>query len=231
MGIPLPQTAKVIDFESMRDRFRARQRIIRLAPEHDGLEMIYRLASDSESLYGMPVLAWALQDDGQIVGMVPWMDKLTPCHTLDDPEHGSFVGFRDPETQELLEGPPEHKIHELEHASLYFDYESTDETTLIQHLPDTQGTHALCLDDEDQPWLLKQVHGWRLYSDGAIEALLLDESQLVDTPVLPGDDCLYPGSSRHAALYFFQRTIANRIKRQDPDTLEALAMMVNSGDD
>lgn len=231
MGTPLPQTAKVIDFNARRDQHRARQRVVRLAPEHDNLEMIYRLASDDESLYAMPVLAWAMKENGEVAGMVPWMDKLTPCHDLNDPEHGSFVGYRDPETQELLESPPDHKVRELEHSALYFDYEPTSDVTLIQTLPDTQGTHALCMDDSDSPWLLKQVHGWRLYNDGNIEPLLIDEDKVEDTPVLPGDACLYPANSRHEALYFFQRTIANRIKRQDPETLEALAMMVNSSDD
>ncbi|WP_106478512.1 hypothetical protein [Phytohalomonas tamaricis] len=229
MGTPLSsRPAKVIDLEIMRDRFRARQRVTRLAPELDGLEMLYRLASDPDSLYGMPVLAWAIREDGVVMGMVPWMECLTPCHTLDDPEHGHFVGYRDPETDELLDSPPEHKILELEHAAAYFDYEATNETTLIQHLPDTHGTHALCIDDDDGPWQLKQIYGWRLYSDGTIEALLLDEEKEYQTPILPSDECLYPGHSRHQIVYFFQRAIANRIKNKDPDTLEALALMVGN---
>ncbi|WP_025733838.1 hypothetical protein [Carnimonas nigrificans] len=227
MGTPLPRTAKIIDFSSVRDRFKANQRVIRMAPEHDGIEMIYRIASDDESLYAMPVLAWALRQNGDVAGMVPWMNRLAPCHELDDPEHGTFVGYRDPETEELLAEPPEHKVQELEHAASYFDYEPTADVALIQQLPDTLGTHALCMNDSHSPWLLKQVYGWRLFSDGTIDVLLLDEEKMIDTPVLPGDDCLYSGSQYHSALYFFQRSIANRIKRQDPETLEALTMMVN----
>lgn len=227
MGIPLsPRSAQVIDLETMRQRQLAKRRLLRLCPELDGLEMLYRLASDPDTLYGMPLLAWGLREDGEVVGLVPWMEALTPCHELDDPEHGHFIGYRDPETEEIFYSPPEHKVFELEHAAAYFDYEETGETTLIQQLPDNQGTHALCMDDDDTPWQLKQVFGWRLYSNGEVEALLVDENRVASTPVLMGDDCLYPGHSRHRVVYFFQRVIANRIKEEDPATLEALALMV-----
>ncbi|MFG6137768.1 MULTISPECIES: hypothetical protein [Halomonas] len=227
MGIPLSsRPARVIDLETMRQRQQARRRLIRLAPELDGLEMVYQLPDESESYYGMPLLAWGMREDGEVVGLVPWMERLTPCQALDDPEHGHFIGYRDPETEELFELPPEHKVLELEQAAAYFDYEETESPTLIQQLPETQGTHALCMDEGDTPWQLKQVFGWRLYSDGAVEALLADERQVESTPILPGDACLYPGHSRHQVVYFFQRQIANRIRREDPETLEALALMV-----
>ncbi|ATJ81893.1 hypothetical protein ACFPTY_02845 [Halomonas beimenensis] len=231
MGIPLsPRPARVIDLETMRQRQQARKRLIRLAPELDGLEMVYHLPSESDAYYGMPLLAWGLREDGEVVGLVPWMERLTPCQSLEDPEHGHFIGYRDPETEELFEDPPDHKVTELEQAAAYFEYEATEEPTLIQQLPETQGTHALCMDDSGEPWQLKQVFGWRLYSDGAVEALLADERLIDSTPILPGDACLYPGHSRHRVVYFFQRQIANRIRREDPATLEALALMVMPAD-
>ncbi|WP_300273138.1 hypothetical protein [Halomonas sp.] len=231
MGTPMsPRPARVIDLEARRQRQQARRRLIRLAPELDGLEMVYRLGGSPDTLYGMPLLAWGLREDGEVVGLVPWMETLTPCQRLDDDEHGRFVGYRDPETEELFETAPEHKLMELEHAAAYFDYEETDQVTLIQQLPETQGTHALCMDDGDAPWQLKQVFGWRLYSDGSVEALLADERRVEETPILLGDPCLYPGHSRHRVVYFFQRQIANRIRREDPATLEALALMVMPGD-
>ncbi|ALM51819.1 hypothetical protein [Halomonas huangheensis] len=227
MGIPLsPRSARVIDLESMRQRQQARRRFVRLSPELDSLEMVYCLASDPDTLYGMPILAWGLRENGDIVGLVPWMESLTPCEQLNDPDYGHFVGYRDPETEELLDGPPEHKEMELHHAAAYFEYEDTAETTLIQTLPEHQGTHALCLDEEQSPWQLKQIFGWRLYSDGNIEALLADEEQIQSVPVVATDPCLYPGHSRHRVVYFFQRQIANLIRNEDAATLEALAMMV-----
>lgn len=227
MGIPLsPRPARVIDLDTMRRRQLARRRLVRLSPEQDGLEMVYRVSEDTDTLYGMPLLAWGLQENGEVVGLVPWMEALTPCQRLDGADHGQFIGYRDPETEELFEQAPEHKVLELEHAAAYFDYEDTPTPTLIQQLPETQGTHALCMDESDAPWQLKQVFGWRLYSDGAVEALLADEQLVDSTPILPGDPCLYPGHSRHRVVYFFQRQIANRIRREDPATLEALALMV-----
>ncbi|MCM2131184.1 hypothetical protein [Larsenimonas rhizosphaerae] len=222
------QPAKVVDLNEMRERHQAQQRIVRLAPELDGLEMIYEVASDPDSLYAMPVLGWALKSNGEVMGVVPWLESLVGCHSLDDPDYGRFIGYRDPEIDDVFDVPPEHKRFELEHAAAYFDYEPSPEKTLLQHLPDTHGTYALCIDEEDAPWQLKQIHGWQLYSDGSIEALLVDEDAVCQTPILAGDDCLYPGRSRHRLVYFFQRAIANRIKEQDPDTLNALALMVDS---
>ena len=109
MGMTLsPRPARVIDLETMRQKLQAKRRLVRLSPELDGLEMVYSLASDPDSLYGMPILAWGLREDGDVVGLVPWMETLTSCHQLDDAEHGRFVGYRDPETEELLEYPPPH---------------------------------------------------------------------------------------------------------------------------
>ncbi|WP_456267726.1 hypothetical protein M1D97_10705 [Kushneria sp. AK178] len=220
---------KVIDLESVRQQRCRRHRIVRMAPELDGLEMLYQLASDPHSLYGMPVLAWGLQEDGQVVGLVPWLDCLTRCSALEDPEQGRFVGYRDPETEFFMDSAPLHKVVELEHAAAYFEYEHDSDPCIIQHLPDTQGTHALCHAHDDS-WQLKQVHGWYLYSDGNIEALLQDEEQACDEPILPGDDCLYAGHTRHESLYLFQRPIANRIRSQDPATLEALSVMMVTQD-
>ncbi|WP_048307408.1 hypothetical protein [Halomonas sp. PR-M31] len=231
MGIPQsPRTAQVIDLDAMRHRLKAKRRLVRLAPELDGLEMLYHLSSDAKTLYGMPLLAWGLREDGEVVGLVPWMEALTPCHDLDDCEQGCFAGYRDPETDEIFHSAPEHKVFELEHAAAYFDYEETNEPTLLQQLPDTLGTHALCLNDDEGPWQLKQVFGWRLYSNGSVESLLVDSTLVDSYPVLAGDDCLYPGRSRHSVVYFFQRAIANRIRQEDPITLEALACMVATDD-
>lgn len=218
--------AQVIDLETMRQRQLARRRLVRLSPELDGLEMVYQPSSESDTHYCMPVLAWGLREDGDVVGLVAWMETLTPCHQLDDPDHGKFIGYRDPETEELLDCPPEHKVQELQHSAAYFDYEEMQETALIQQIPENHGTHALCMDTNQNPLQLKQVFGWHLYNDGRIEALLADEDLIETTPVLPGDACLYPGHSRHAVVYLFQRDIANSIRNEDAGTMEALAMMV-----
>ncbi|XKH59217.1 hypothetical protein LG290_10995 [Halomonas sediminis] len=223
---PSPRSAQVIDLETIRQRQHARKRLVRLAPELDGLEMVYQLNARPDTCYGMPILAWGLREDGEIVGLVPWMESLTPCQQLNNNEDGCFIGYRDPETEEIFDTPPEHKMLELSAAADYFDYEEASEVTLIQQLPDTLGTYALCMNQPQTPWQIKPVYGWCLYSNGSIEALLADDAQITMSPVLLGDACLYCGRSRHQMLYFFQRHIANRIMEEDPDTLDALALMV-----
>ncbi len=227
MGAPLStRSAQVIDLETVRQRQQARKCLVRLAPELDGLEMVYQLAASPDTYYGLPILAWGLRDDGNVVGLVPWMESLAACHELDSHESGFFVGYRDPETDEIFELPPDHKYDELNAAASYFEYEASSEITLIQQLPDTLGTHALCMNHPNAPWHMKPVYGWRLYSDGSIEAMVADEQKATMTPILLGDKCLYDAHSRHQTVYFFQRHIANRILEEDPATLEALAMMV-----
>ncbi|WP_447895624.1 hypothetical protein [Vreelandella sp. GE22] len=232
MGTPhSTHSAQVIDLETARQRHQARKCVIRLAPELDGLEMVYQLAASPDTYYGLPILAWGLRDDGNVVGLVPWMDTLSACNELNSQENGHFVGYRDPETEEIFDTPPEHKHTELTAAAEYFEYEASKEVALIQQIPDTLGTHALCMNHPDAPWHMKPVYGWRLYSNGGVEALLADEEQAQMTPIILGDKCLYDAHTRHQTVYFFQRHIANRILEEDPATLEALAMMVVPGDE
>ncbi|TVP42689.1 MAG: hypothetical protein EA345_18150 [Halomonas sp.] len=227
MGASLsPRSAQVIDLESVRQRQQAQKCLVRLAPELDGLEMVYQLAASPDTYYGMPILAWGLREDGNVVGLVPWMETLTACSDLSSEENGYFVGYRDPETEEVFDTPPDHKYNELVAAADYFDYEASGEVTLIQQIPDNLGTHALCMNHPNSPWHMKPVYGWRLYSDGSLDALLADEQKATMTPILLGDKCLYSARARHQTVYFFQRHIANRILEEDPATLDALAMMV-----
>ncbi|AVI63869.1 hypothetical protein [Halomonas sp. GFAJ-1] len=221
-----PHSAQVIDLDTVRQHHQAQKCLIRLAPELDGLEMVYQLAASPDTYYGLPILAWGLRKDGSVVGLVPWMESLAACHDLDSHESGLFIGYRDPETEEIFELPPDHKYDELTAAASYFEYEASEEVSLIQQLPDTLGTHALCMNHSNAPWHMKAVYGWRLYSDGSVEALLADEQKATMTPILLGDRCLYEAHLRHQKVYFFQRHIANQIMEEDPATLDALAMMV-----
>ena len=54
-------------------------KLIRIAPELDGLEMLYCNADNKDKLYSVKVLAWGLRLSGEVVGLVPWLDELTPC--------------------------------------------------------------------------------------------------------------------------------------------------------
>ena len=52
--------------------------IIRIAPEFDGLEMLYTNDSSPDKLYSLKVVCWCMKESGDVVGMVPWLNKVVP---------------------------------------------------------------------------------------------------------------------------------------------------------
>ena len=203
-------------------------RIIRLAPELDGLEMIYTNESHPEKLFSIKVLCWALRADGEVVGLVPWLDDIMPCTDIQDPLNGHWEGYFDPGIDEVFFEAPIHKVLELETAAEYYDFECDTERDVIQEIPDTIGTHAVLSNDGFKNIVLKEVVSWRLLHDGIIEGMLIDDDKVENTPVLPGDECLYPAKTEETFKYFFQHHIANKIKARDPEALAAISMLVES---
>lgn len=205
------------------------EQIIRISPEYDGLSMLYsNRHTDPNKLYSMKILCWGLRADGEVVGMVPWLNGLTPCLDLDDPATGQWEGYYDAAADNLFFEAPCHKIAELENAAEYFAAGPNNPNRIVQEIPDTIGTHAMLAGDEDDTLVLTEVLSWRLFNDGSIEAMLIDEQNVESTPVLPGDPCLYMASSDPRFRYFFQHHIANQIKSEDPAALAAIAMLFES---
>ena len=204
------------------------RRIIRLAPELDGLEMIYSNESHPEKLFSIKVLCWALRADGEVVGLVPWLDDIMPCTEIQDPLNGHWEGYYDPGIDEVFFEAPVHKVLELETAAEYYDFECDTEQDVIQEIPDTIGTHAVLSTDGFKNIVLKEVVSWRLLNDGSIDGMLIDDDKVIETPVLPGDNSLYATKSDKAFRYFFQHHIANKIKARDPEALAAISMLVES---
>jgi hypothetical protein len=188
--------------------------IIRLAPEYDGLSMLYsNRHTDPNKLYSMKILCWGLRADGEVVGFVPWLNSLTPCTALDDAGTGQWEGYYDPTADQIFFDAPCHKVAELENSADYFNAG-----------PD----NPMLADQEDDTLVLTEVLSWRLFNDGRIEAMLIDENTIESTPVMPGDACLYPASADPRFRYFFQHHIANQIKSEDPVALAAIAMLFDS---
>ncbi len=205
------------------------EQIIRLSPEYDGLSILYsNRHTDANKLYAMKVLCWALLANGEVIGLVPWLDRLCPCTDLDDPQTGYWEGYYDPASDQLFFDPPPHKVAELESAADYFDAGLDNPNQVVQEIPDTIGTHAMLTGDNDHTLVLTEVLSWRLMNDGRVEAMLINESSVQSTPVLPGDQCLYPASENPRFRYFFQHHIANQIKSEDPVALAAIAMLFES---
>ena len=202
-------------------------KVIRLAPEHDGLEMLYSNDANPDKLFSMKILCWAMRTDGEIVGMVPWLDSIVACTDLTDPLKGRWEGYFDPGIEEIFNIPPLHKVVELETAAEYYEYDCTDARDIIQEVPDTIGTHAVLSDDGFETLVLSEVISWRLHNDGKLHGMLINESKISTTPVLPGDSCLYPAQQHDDFKYFFQHQIANKIKSHDPEALAAMSLLID----
>lgn len=205
------------------------EQLIRLSPEYDGLSMLYsNRHTDPNKLYAMKILAWGLCANGNVIGLVPWLNRLTPCNALDDQATGLWEGYYDSAADHLFFEPPEHKVAELEYAADYFSAGLDNPNPIVQEVPDTIGTHAMLLGPDNHTLVLTEVLSWRLLNDGQVDAMLIDEHSVHDTPVLPGDACLYAARSNPRFRYFFQHHIANQIKSEDPVALAAIAMLFDA---
>lgn len=203
-------------------------RIIRLAPELDGLEMLYSNDSSPDKLYSLKIVCWALRENGEVVGMVPWLNQIVVCTEIDDPLNGHWEGYRDPGIEDIFFTPPTHKIIELETAAEYYEYQCEAADDIIQEIPDIIGTHAVLTSDGFKTFKLCEVRSWQLLADGTVNGMLIDSSRMVETPVLIGDKCLYPAQSSQDFKYFFQHRIANKIKEKDPEALAAISLLVET---
>ena len=203
-------------------------RLVRISAELDGLEMLYSNPENPDKLFSLKILAWGLRLSGEVVALVPWLTKLTPCDEISDPLNGQWQGYYDQGIDELFFSAPLHKVIELESAAEYYDYQCDSDTEIIQEIPDSIGTHSVLSEDGFQSICLKEIVSWRLLNSGAIEAMLIDEEKMVATPVLPGDDCLYPAEQNPDFRYFFQHNIANKLKSQDPEALAAILLLQES---
>ncbi len=221
-----PQPDNVIDIftrKPLSDNLN--NKLIRITPELDGLEMLYSNSEHQDKLFSVKVLAWGLRASGEVVGLVPWLHELVPCDEINDPLNGQWQGYYDAGVDELFYSAPLHKIVELETAADYYEYQCESDREIIQEIPDTIGTHAVLSADKFKTITLKEVVSWRLRQDGSVSAMLIDDSKMISTPVLPGDDCLFESEDCDDFHYFFQHHIANKIKAQDPDALAAISTL------
>lgn len=200
--------------------------LIRLSPELDGLEMLYSNKLNPGKLFAMRILCWGLRRNGEVVGLIPWMEKVIPCADINDPLDGSFEGYYDPGIDEIFFEAPIHKIVELETAAEYYEFESDKPDDVVQEIPDSIGTHAVFNSPETYSLMLTEIISWQLHNDGSLNGMVIDSKKCTQTPVLPGDECLYSANKQKHFRYFFQHHIANKIKAQDPEALAAIAMLV-----
>ncbi len=218
-------SSNIIDLQNYRQEHQPR--LVRIAPELDGMEMLYSNDTSKDRMFSLKILFWGLYDNGQVSGLVPWLKELVACTSLSDPLHGHWQGYNDPGIDRVYREAPLHKQAELQAAAEYFRYEGTPSNDIVQELPDTLGTHAVLTHNGFRTFLLTEVISWRLLANGQTQGMLVDESRMQMTPVLPGDPCLYPADSIPEFRYFFQHRIANKIKQHDPDTLSAMYTLID----
>lgn len=204
------------------------EQIIRLSPEIDGLSMLYSNNKNKDKLFAMKILCWGLKWNGEVVGMVPWLNQVMPCDEIKDAAHGHFEGYYDPETDSIFFEAPMHKIVELETSLAYFEQEEvqTDADKVIQRIPDNIGTHAIAICSDDQRLTLTEINSWQLKGDGQIIGMIIDNDKVTSTPVLMNDQALYSATEKPGFRYYFQHSIANQLKRKEPDALAAIKILL-----
>lgn len=202
--------------------------IKRLSPEIDGVCMLYSTTRNNPNkLYSMKILCWGIRANGEVVGMIPWLNQVVACDSLCDPESGVFESYYDPSTEFAFPVPPVHKIVELESAAAYYDFSDADTDTVVQEIPDNIGTHAMLKTAQANSLILTEVLSWQLLNNGHIQGMLIDEELINKTPVLLGDNCLYPAESNKSFRYYFQHHIANQIKAEEPEAMAALVLLLD----
>jgi hypothetical protein len=219
---------KVIDFfsgKSIDDL--SQEKFIRISPEYDGLCMLYSNDNNPDHLYTMKILCWGLRWNGDVVGLVPWLGSLVPCTEINDPLNGCWEGYYDPDIDNVFYDAPMHKVIELETSLAYFETHLVeDENAILQEIPDNVGTHAMLMGDDGKTLFLTEVLSWRLDNNGNFSGMLVDAEKIQETPILVGDNCLYPANENPQFRYYFQYHIANQIKNEDPEAMEAISLLL-----
>lgn len=225
---------KIIDLNSRRALRKSPHRdspgrILRIAPENDGLRTLYSNDLHREHLIALDIIGWALHESGEVAAIVPWLKDVVSATSLADPLNGQCEGYWDPWGERLLPAPPPHKIAELQSSLAFFGVAANDHSVVVQSIPDSPGTHAVMSADGFRTVNLLEVVGWQLRGDGRVLGLLADGEQVVDTPVLASDNCVYAAQEHAAFRYFFQHGVANQIKRHEPEALACLAILAGGG--
>jgi hypothetical protein len=223
------QVSNVIDLFSRRPHQDPEAKdFVRMVPELDGLAMVYSHPSDRSSLFALRLIGWGLQKDGHVTGIVPWLHTVIAADSAADPKGGQWQGYYDYETETVFSEPPLHKVAELEGALDAYEFTVSATRYVMQAVPDITGTHLVTLKEDLHSFQLAEVFNWSLFNDGTIEAMLVDEDKVTNTPVLPGDPSLYPASEVKGTSYYFQYQIANQIKRREPEAMQALLRMMHA---
>jgi len=228
-----PRKAPVIDlFSKQTLRPGDEERLVRISPEYDGISMLYGNDANPGKVFKLKLIGWGLQKNGEVVGLVPWLNSVTACPSLNDPLNGHWEGYLNSDDGKVFYEPPNYKTAELQAAYEFHRHNSSQPTNnnisdaVIQEIPDQIGTHAVFSHKDHRAFFVTAIFSWQLHLDGHVEGMLVDPDKIQQTPVLTGDEALYPVNTNSGFKYFFQYAIANKIKTQDPDALKAISALI-----
>lgn len=206
-------------------------KIVRIVPETSGIRMLYANADQPDRLIAVPILCWGLDDTGNITGLVPWLDEILPCEAVAEKYNVLWEGYYDIENEDIFFEADEETVARLTLAARFETHTNraivvdNEEKAITQEVADPVGTHALLLTSSNDSLLLTSVVSWVLDEDGVIHGMLADDNAIEKLPVLPGDNCLYSADQVDNFRCFFQRDIAEQIRTQNPETLEAIEQL------
>ena len=194
-----------------------RQRVIRICPENDGLELLYSNQRHPGTFFTVKILCWALQDNGDVVAVIPWLNRVTTAPELKDPDEALFEGYRTPGSDYMFNEAPEHKVQELKTALEFFGQDARTDGKIVQEIPDSIGTHALLVEDGWRTLRLQEIQRWQLDTEGKL-------TPLTQTETAPGDGIRV--DEQPAFRYYFQQEVARKVRQKDPETLVAIASLM-----
>lgn len=214
-------------------------RIVRVCAETNGARMLYATLDQPERLVAVPILCWALLEDGSVTGMVPWLDEVLPCYEIEQKYSISWEGYYCSIVEDFFFDPPAEVTAQLSIAARFNGkllnkaplqnssaaLAEQEEWQIIQEIPDPIGTHALLLNENSDQMVLTSVISWTLDDNGRLHGMLADDNSIEKLPVLPGDNCLFCAEEDPNFKCFFQRDIAEQIRLQNPETMQAIEQL------
>lgn len=222
-------------------------RIVRISSELDGMEALYNSDLSQEHLFSVKILFWALLDNGQVCAIVPWLKDIVTTHSLESSggssaPDGEWQGYYDTHQERIFFTAPDHKTKELELAHQFYAPQAPLEglhspppaakrsrkshSEVIQELPDHLGTHAAFKHQGRKGFYLKPIVSWQLTNCGTLQAMVPSDQDPEIVP-MPGSRELSPAEQSSEFRYYFQHGIATRIKRQDPNAMTVVSLLID----
>ncbi len=196
---------------------------IRLAPEIDGLAMLYVNNLNPKPIK-MNILCWVLNKKGDVEGLIPWLTKLHTCRLLTDTSDGHWIGYFNEQKNHTFLTAPEHKIQELRSSAHYFS-QACRLDGVVQEIPDHIGTQAIYSTDSFKTTQLRPIISWQLTDSGEIQAMTSISTEIDSTSILPGDSRLIVAENIEGFQYFLPHLIANQIKNNNHNMHQTLSKL------